>query len=118
MRPSSNASDAADQVEPPDPRHLVADEIDDLVPRDSSVAQPRARGAHVVLAHRLDVANLEAGVFDQADSLTDRSHVHVGRDVRLDERAAARRGTRRGHLLHEQTTFRSSRRWSVAVNIG
>ena len=43
-----------------------------------------------MLAHRLDVADLEPGAVDQSDRLGERLHVHVGGDVRLDERPAAR----------------------------
>ena len=60
---------------------------------------------HVVLAQRVDVADLEAGLLDEVDGLADGPHVHVGRDEGLDERAAA--GARRArHLLDQRATAR------------
>jgi hypothetical protein len=59
-----------------------------------------------VLAHGLNSGDLEAGVLDQSDRLPHRAHVHVGCDVGLDERAAARRAGIAGHLLDEEPTAR------------
>ena len=117
--PFVERDDAADHVEPPDPRHLHTDEVDDLVPARLERGQPRACGAHVVLAQRLHVTDLEPGILDQGDGLTDRPHVHVGRNVRLDERPAAGRGTARVTSAGRGTRPSGrSRCASVSVNIG
>ena len=60
------------------------------------VVQPGPDGGGVVLAHGLDVGDLEPGRLDQPDGLPDRAHVHVRGDVGLDERPAARGAGRRG----------------------
>src|SRR5204863_7762551 len=94
---------SAHEVEAPHPRHLFAYEREDLVPPGLEVGAPLLGGAHVVLAERVDVAYLEAPDLQQPDGLTQRTHVHVGRDVRLDARTTPGRGARTaGHLLHEE----------------
>ena len=73
----------------------------------------------VVLAHGLDAGDLEPGLLDQPDRLPDRAHVHVRRDVGLDERPAARARGAAGHLLDQQPAARASAGWcSAAQNAG
>ena len=86
---------AADEVQPPDPGDLLAVQRDEVVVAVLEGRQPVVDGADVVLAHRLDVADLEAGRLEMADRLRQRAHVHVRRDVGLDEAPAAGRGVRR-----------------------
>src|SRR4029079_10178262 len=80
---------AADEVEPPHARHLFAYQRDHCVPAHLEVIEPLLPGAHVVLAQTLHTAHLEPARLEQPDGLTERAHVHVGRDVGLDERTAA-----------------------------
>ncbi len=53
-----------------------------------------------MLAHRLHVSHFEPGVFQQRHGFADRAHMHVRRDVRLDERPAAGQAAP-GHLLDQ-----------------
>src|ERR1700760_4619039 len=92
---------AAGQVEPPDADLLGGQPAGDLGAVGGEVDLPGADGADVVLPQGLGALNLETGPFEQVDGLAQGTHVHVGGDVRLDERAAARRPAGPGHLLDE-----------------
>ena len=104
------AERATDEIEPPHPRALLAEQGDELVPALLERVDPVLDGTHVVLAHRLDVPHLEAGGLEMREGLCHRAHVHVGCDVGLDERAATRRGAGLpGHLLQQQPSGRLQR---------
>ena len=71
-----------------------------------------------MLPHRLHAAHLEAGLLEQRDGLADRAHVHVGRDVGLDERAAAGRVSPRDICWISSRPPGRSRPCSCAQNAG
>src|SRR4051812_11952942 len=100
---------AADEVEPPDAHHLLADQVGQLGHIPLEVLQPAGHGAHVVFTEAVHVAHLEAAALEQRDGLADGAHVHVGRDESLDEGATA--GVRAGarHLLHQHPAAGSHR---------
>src|SRR6478672_13354573 len=60
---------APDEVEPPDAPDLLADHGDDAVPVGLERVVPGVHGPHVVLAHRMDVADLESCLLDEVDGL-------------------------------------------------
>ena len=73
-------------VEPPHPRPLGADERHHLVPCALQVGDPRPQRPVVVLAQRLDVADLEAGALHRQHALADVDQLTVREDVAPDER--------------------------------
>ena len=85
-------------VEPPDVGPGPADQGHRLVPVRLQVGHPAAQGPGVVLAQRLDVADLEAGPLHGQHHLADVEELAVGEDVAADEgprrRAASRRARR------------------------
>ncbi len=66
----------------------LTDEPDRLLPVRLQVGDPRPQRAGVVLAQRLDVADLEAGSLHRQDGVADVDELTVGEHVAADERRA------------------------------
>ena len=64
-----------------------------------------------MLAQRVHVADLQAGLLDQLDGLAHRAHVHVGGDERLDEGAATGSGS--GHVVEND-----GKTWKLTLRDG
>ncbi len=63
---------------------------------------PGVDGGRVVLAQGFDAADLQAGGLQDVGGAADGPHVHVGRDVRLDEGSSAGCVGAAGHLLDQE----------------
>src|SRR3546814_5940926 len=67
---------ATDEVEPPHPGDLLADQLDDPVDVRLEDVDPCRDGADVVLPHRVHVTHLEPGVLEALDGLAAGAPVH------------------------------------------
>ena len=102
----------AGHVQPPHPRPPCADEADRLVPVRLQVGDPRPQRPGVVLAQRLDVADLEAGLAPSPSrTLADVDQLTVGEHVAADERRPPHpRSADRADRVVEQPTLRAAGR--------